>query len=43
LILGQQEVLDGTIIVRDMTTGAQETIKQDRLILVLKKRLTKKQ
>jgi histidyl-tRNA synthetase len=43
LILGQQEVLDGTIIVRDMTTGAQETIKQNRLILVLKKRLAKKQ
>ncbi|PIQ74620.1 MAG: histidine--tRNA ligase [Candidatus Portnoybacteria bacterium CG_4_8_14_3_um_filter_44_10] len=42
LILGQQEVLDGTIIVRDMTTGAQETIKQDKLILVLKKRLAKK-
>jgi histidyl-tRNA synthetase len=42
LILGQQEVLDGTIIVRDMTTGAQETVKQDKLIIVLKKRLAKK-
>jgi histidyl-tRNA synthetase len=42
LILGQQEVLDKAIIVRDMQTGVQETIKQEKLIKELKKRLAKK-
>ncbi len=42
LILGQQEVLSGTIILRDMQTGVQETIKQDKLMKELKKRLAKK-
>ena len=42
LILGQQEVLDNSIIIRDMATGVQETIKQDKLVKELKKRLAKK-
>lgn len=42
LILGQQEVLDKTIIIRDMTVGMQETIKQDNLVKELKKRLAKR-
>mgnify|MGYP001608487239 CR=1 FL=1 len=37
LIIGQKESLDGTVIVRDMTSGAQETILQDRIIDHLKK------
>ena len=42
LILGQQEVLEKTIIVRDMSIGVQETVKQDNLVRELKKRLAKK-
>jgi histidyl-tRNA synthetase len=41
LILGQQEVLNNTIIIRDMATGIQETIAQEKLIKELKKRLGK--
>ena len=39
LILGQQEVLDGMIILKDMASGLQETIPFDRTIEELKKRL----
>jgi histidyl-tRNA synthetase len=39
LILGQKEVLDKTIILRDMTTGNQETIDFDKVIKEIKKRL----
>jgi histidyl-tRNA synthetase len=39
LILGQQEVLDGMIIIKDMVSGLQETIPFDRIIDELKKRL----
>lgn len=42
LILGQQEVLEKTIILRDMLIGVQETVKQDNLVKELKKRLSKK-
>jgi len=42
LILGQQEVLEKTIIIRDMAIGVQETIKQDNLVKELKKRFSKK-
>lgn len=41
LIFGQKEALDGTIILRDMTTGAQETVKLDNAIEEVKKRLRK--
>lgn len=38
LIIGQKEALDGTVIVRDMSSGAQETIAQDKIIDHLKKK-----
>ena len=39
LILGQKEALDDTIIVRELRSGIQETIPQEKLIEFLKKRL----
>lgn len=42
IILGQKEVLDGTILIRDMGTGVQEVINIEKLILELKKRLNSK-
>ncbi len=39
LILGQKEALDNTIIVREVSSGIQETIPQDKLIEFLKKKL----
>ncbi len=42
LILGQKEVFEGTIIVRDTGTGAQETIVAERLVEEVKKRLNNK-
>ncbi|PIY32695.1 MAG: histidine--tRNA ligase, partial [Bacteroidetes bacterium CG_4_10_14_3_um_filter_42_6] len=30
LILGQKEALEGTIIIRDMKTGGQETVKIEK-------------
>lgn len=40
LILGQKEMIDHTIIVRDMADGAQETMIQEKLIDTLKKRIS---
>lgn len=40
LILGQKEMIDNTIIIRDMSTSSQETIGQDKLVEILKKRLS---
>lgn len=37
VILGQQEVQDGTIIVRDMDSGSQETIPIDKMLEHLKR------
>jgi len=39
LILGQKEVLDGTIIIRDMDSGAQEIVDVNKVIELTKKRL----
>jgi len=39
LILGQQEVLHKTVIIRDMNSGSQETIDQEKIIKELNKRL----
>jgi histidyl-tRNA synthetase len=39
LILGQKETLDGTVIVKNMTTGVQETVAVDRLVDAIKKKL----
>ena len=41
LLLGQREALEGTIIVRDMKSGNQETIKLDKAVKEMKKRLKK--
>jgi len=42
LILGQKEAVDDTIIVRDMESGVQEVITQDKMIDYLKKGLQDK-
>ena len=39
LILGQQELLDGTIIIRNMEGGEQEVIDSQKLVTVLQKKL----
>ncbi len=41
LILGQKEVIDQTIIVREANSGVQETVPQEKLIEFLKRRLKK--
>ncbi|MBT4121678.1 histidine--tRNA ligase, partial [bacterium] len=41
LILGQKEILDGTIMVRDMEGGIQEVIDYKKIIPELEKRLKK--
>jgi histidyl-tRNA synthetase len=40
LILGQQEVLKNSIILRDMKLGNQETINFRDLVEVIKKKIT---
>jgi len=42
LILGQQEALDNTVIIRDMQSGVQETVPQEKVVEQVKKRLAKK-
>lgn len=39
LIIGQKEVLDGTIIIRDMESGIQEIIDRKKIIVELTKKL----
>lgn len=39
LILGQKEALEGTMIIRDMESGKQETVKADKVVAEMKKRL----
>ena len=39
LILGQKEALDGTILIRDMISGAQELIPSDSLLPEVRRRL----
>ncbi len=41
LIIGQREVLDNSVIIRQMEDGVQETYKMTKLIDVLKKKLGK--
>ena len=41
LILGQKEALDDTIIVREVESGIQETVPQEKLVEFLKKKLKK--
>ncbi len=40
LILGQKEVLDGTIIIRDMDSGIQEIIDQGKILREVRKLIT---
>lgn len=42
LILGQKEVLDKTILLRDMENGSQEVIDFNKIVSEIKKRLEKK-
>lgn len=39
LILGQREVFEGSIIIRDMETGAQESVPLEKVVEEVKKRL----
>jgi len=39
LILGQKEVLDGTIIIRDMESGAQEIVDSSKVVKLVEKML----
>ncbi len=41
LILGQKEVFEGIIILREMKTGKQETVKIDKIINTMKRKLKK--
>ncbi|PIY95666.1 histidine--tRNA ligase [Candidatus Jorgensenbacteria bacterium CG_4_10_14_0_8_um_filter_39_13] len=40
LILGQKEIFEGSIIIKDLRTGAQENILLDKLVEEIKKRLS---
>lgn len=40
-IIGQKEVLDGTILIRDMESGMQETVLFDKAVYEIKKKLGK--
>jgi histidyl-tRNA synthetase len=39
IIIGQKEILDKTILIRDMESGNQEIVPEDKIIKVLKRRL----
>jgi histidyl-tRNA synthetase len=39
VILGQKEVLDGTVIIRDMESGAQEIVDAEKVVGIVLKRL----
>ncbi|MBI2669773.1 MAG: histidine--tRNA ligase [Candidatus Yanofskybacteria bacterium] len=39
LIMGQKEALDGTVILREMNSGVQETVLQDKILEMVKQRL----
>lgn len=41
LILGQKEAIDGTVIVREVESGIQETVPQEKLIDLLRRHLKK--
>lgn len=41
VIIGQKEVFDKTVILRDMTSGAQEMIPRDKIVAELQQRVTK--
>lgn len=39
IIIGQKEILDGTIIVRDMENGVQEIVAQEKIVEEIRKRV----
>lgn len=39
IILGQKEVLDGTILIRDMESGAQEIVDVEKVVTLIQRRL----
>jgi len=39
LILGQKEALDGTVIIKNMASGEQETVSSEKLVDLVKKKL----
>jgi len=39
MIIGQQEALDGVVIIRDMKTGKQDIVKIDKAVATVKKQL----
>jgi histidyl-tRNA synthetase len=41
LFLGQKEALEGTVLIRNMETGRQETVKLESAVAEIKKRLKK--
>jgi len=41
VILGQKEIMDGTVLIRDMENGIQETVDYSKIISEVKKRLAK--
>lgn len=41
LILGQKEVLDGTILIRDMESGIQEIVDYEKVVMEIDKRIKK--
>lgn len=41
IILGQKEILDGTVMLRDMENGIQEVIDMKKVVVEVKKRLEK--
>ncbi len=40
LIIGQKEVLDGTVIIRDMDSGAQEIADREKIVSLMKRKLS---
>ena len=42
LILGQKELVDGTILIRDMESGVQETVDHKKVVKEVHKRLASK-
>ena len=41
LILGQKEIMDGTVLIRDMENGNQETVDCKKIVAEIQKRLAK--
>ena len=42
LILGQKEVLENSIMVSEMSTGVQESVPIEKVVEIIKKKITSK-